>query len=948
MAFYTKPTLLLPLLLATLPVHAEIIGYDSFDYRGSTIAGADGGVFWDFQNVAGTKHGIGVSQWANAPGFASVSVPGPGSLYTADSGMIRKYGGPSGTEEGAGAVYGGATAKKVYLRVSMQRNAAATWCGVSSFDFGTERLFFGLFPDGTGKFTIYDQNTFTRLALSAQTVNANQNYTLVAKIDYANNAVALYVDPNLNNAEAFNTPVAIAPYTAGYWSTGLRLGSGGSGIAVWDDLTVATTWENLRTYEVTSLADGGEGSLTSAISTALTTGGRIQFAPQFGSVFAVTDANRLLRFRRETPSVIEADVPIALPAGQWISGIEFHPDGRLFALISTGPNKLKRGGNYANRLQLHTVNLATGALTPVGAVGGFANMVVPSFDFDPKTLSFRLVDFDGRTGSVTQFGAYTEGARLDNLRLSDYFISIAHRGENLGLPSASSTLYHLAQAGLRLATVTGPAKNQLSDTGPLSHLLSAPDGKYFDIADDDTGLLVGQNGLPVGSPATKLFSVDLRTRQTVDLGKIGTGSSPIIALCAAPSTVISRFRHYFTGGQSVILDGHATAPGITLKGMAGDMVIGLYDNATVGLRNLNITQGRSADGGGISHSDALSSAHVGFLSLDRCSLFKNDGYLRGGGLYVMHGGMRMRQCVMEGNSSGTGAGLFLQGPPMPSRSMRLDHCSVIRNTSDNDGGGLFAIYGTTTVTNCIFAGNRSVGSPTRPGSSPDIHLVVTSGAVVPVISFARCLLSDAEGSGLFDGSNGNRIFFQTEKKLTALGAYGGPIRTVVPLAASPAIGMAVGSGINSDARGNLIASQPDTGAAEFQGKPDLRRCWSDDWDGDGIPYGVEWMTQTDPHAPNALDFTIKQITPSGVGTHALHCGPLEPAFFAYGRALFTSDPLTLTGTTTIGSISSLSPVLTAGSAGHAIENRGGGRFGVRFNPTPGAKRFYRLEAELLP
>lgn len=265
--------------LSVFDCRAEIIGYESFSYRGATIAGADGGAFWDYRNNTTPGHTTEPSNWDIAPGLPDASAWSGGVLFTGNSGVIRQFCGPDAAGEATGAVSDTSSAKKVYLSVLMTRGTGASWCGISAFDGTAERAFFGLFPDSTGKFTIYDQNTFTRLALSTADVTVGRTYRLVAKVDYAANVVALYVDPDFSRAESFSTPVATAAYPAAYTTTALRLASGPGGLTQWDDLTVATTWASLQTYQVTNMNDSGAGSLRVSCAAAAAAGARVTFAP---------------------------------------------------------------------------------------------------------------------------------------------------------------------------------------------------------------------------------------------------------------------------------------------------------------------------------------------------------------------------------------------------------------------------------------------------------------------------------------------------------------------------------------------------------------------------------------------------------------------------------------------------------------------------------------------
>ena len=920
---------------------AEIIGYDGFDYRGSTFAGADGGVFWDYTNTSTRQHTVGVSDWDNASGFGGISIASGGLLYTADSGVIREYSGPGITEEGNAAITDSTAARKVYYRITMTKSSTASWCGVSSFDFGTERLFFGLFPDGTGKFSIYDQNTFTRLALSTVNVAAGQTYTLVAKLDYANDVVALYVEPNLNNAESFNTPVATASYTGSQWSTAIRVGSGGTGLVSWDDLTVATTWENLRTYEVTTPNATGTGSLSAQIAAAQTTGGRIIFHPQLGSVYAVDENNRLKRFRRETPGTIDYEVQITgLQPDEMIVGIDFRTvTNQLYALGAISADK---GGTLAEN-RLYTINLVTGAATVVSGIFASLGPGV-SFDYDQATDDFRVIHSSGLNLRVRPTGVVT--SEISVPFASANITALAYRYNPIP-GETENTLYGLSRYSREFFRVGGingvpsPSTGTVTTLGPTPFFTSVI-GDNFDIGDDGMALIAGST-YDLGFE-TKLYTIDLKDGKTKEIGMIGSGNFEIRGLAMSNSMISASAGFNFSGTGSVIVDGPATAPGITLLGTDTVGTVSVNNDANVALRNLAITKGRASYGGGLNHTDDSAGLHTGFLSLDRCAFYNNVAVILGGGLYNKYGNLRMRQCLFTNNTAPSvgytegGGGVMLED--LEYNPVAISHCTFTRNHSSNNAGGFRAIgFTDLTLNDSIIAGNTI-----SAGTAPDA--AIPTGATIRV---NRTLFSDATGTSLFDGPNGNRIFAYYAKLLAPLDFYGGPTRSCPPLADNPAIGMAVGSVIKSDQRGFLINSTPDAGAAEFQGRSDLDRWWTADWDADGIPYGQELLINTDPFKANGATFTIKEMA-TGPGRYALVVGTLNSTFFKYAKcsvvAGYGPEYLYLP----VGEMvpSGLSYALN-GSAGYVWGNPTPGTNGLYFTIYPTTyNRFFRLAATLLP
>lgn len=77
---------------------------------------------------------------------------------------------------------------------------------------------------------------------------SNERHTLVGKIDYANEEIRMWINPDLSSDESANPADLTHPYTSGEPSTTTRLGSGGSGPVTWDHLVVAREWSALGKF----------------------------------------------------------------------------------------------------------------------------------------------------------------------------------------------------------------------------------------------------------------------------------------------------------------------------------------------------------------------------------------------------------------------------------------------------------------------------------------------------------------------------------------------------------------------------------------------------------------------------------------------------------------------------------------------------------------------------
>lgn len=213
---------------------AAEIGHETFDYPDGAIAGRSGGTFWDWNQLTAIHSGS-ASDWAHVFGTPQIV---SGVLRTHESGALREYNGPStglGGDEGAGALRGSGV---VYYRVDYTQRGENAWSGMSSFEFGTERVFFGQ-PGGQSNPRRFGIDQGGQTALGSRSVAPNQTFDLVAELNHSSNTLRLWVDPEDGNS----APEASKIRTGSAWSSSIRLASGGP--TEWDNLQVATSWKDL-------------------------------------------------------------------------------------------------------------------------------------------------------------------------------------------------------------------------------------------------------------------------------------------------------------------------------------------------------------------------------------------------------------------------------------------------------------------------------------------------------------------------------------------------------------------------------------------------------------------------------------------------------------------------------------------------------------------------------
>ncbi len=236
------------MLAAAGPLAAQVVGTEGFDYADGPIAGQAGGSGFDYDNFDKQATGS-TSDWTELFGTPTVV---DGALTTSGGGAKREYNGPvegagSGANDGqddherSGAVRGNG---RVFYRFTITRGAGTTWSGASSFDFGTERVFFGV-PGGNGpttgglEFGVEGGGNAYFSGIPAD----NATHTIVTVLDFDHNFIGLWLDPDADDyydaLDGSNSTDAGGFYAPDNWSTAVRLASSAGGTTTWDDLTVA-------------------------------------------------------------------------------------------------------------------------------------------------------------------------------------------------------------------------------------------------------------------------------------------------------------------------------------------------------------------------------------------------------------------------------------------------------------------------------------------------------------------------------------------------------------------------------------------------------------------------------------------------------------------------------------------------------------------------------------
>ncbi|MEO0454605.1 MAG: CSLREA domain-containing protein, partial [Verrucomicrobiota bacterium] len=239
-------------LLPLSSARAVIIGVETFEYDNGSVVGQNGGTHWQYDNEPPDTGFSGTPSNWDSSAFSTPQVSDQ-RLSLSNQQAEREF---NGLNEGEGAINDVNNFSQVYFRVTVHiGNSIPSEFGMISEDFGAERIAFGK-TISSNNFMVSELGVAT--SFSSTTIQANTTYTLVAKLDFPGNTIALWVDPDLNAPEG--TPTVSRTYNGTNWSTSIRLYAFGSvDAADFDNVVVTTSWEELGNV-VTTTVDEDDGS----------------------------------------------------------------------------------------------------------------------------------------------------------------------------------------------------------------------------------------------------------------------------------------------------------------------------------------------------------------------------------------------------------------------------------------------------------------------------------------------------------------------------------------------------------------------------------------------------------------------------------------------------------------------------------------------------------------
>jgi hypothetical protein len=320
---------------------------------------------------------------------------------------------------------------------------------------------------------------------------------------------------------------------------------------------------------------------------------------------------------------------------------------------------------------------------------------------------------------------------------------------------------------------------------------------------------------------------------------------------------ISRCHGSYYGG-GIENGGTMTISNCDISGNTAAFGAGIGNGGTLTVSGSNISGNSAAPsdgvGGGIWNK--------GTMTISQCTLDYNDASVNGGGIYnQLLGNLTISQCTLSNNvsysiyGSGGGGGIYTDGGITVSgstlynndayfegggiyshhKTTTLTNCTLSNNvTKMAAGGGLFVdSYSTATLTNCTLSGNKSpgIGGGIYVNGFPSEGILNLTNTIVagnfgaddifgPVATADHNLVGSATNgfwNTIVNGVNGNIV--GVDPLLGPLQNNGGPTLTMALLAGSPAIGNADNAlAPVTDQRGfirfDLVGEMTDIGAFE--------------------------------------------------------------------------------------------------------------------------------------
>ncbi len=241
-------------------------------------------------------------------------------------------------------------------------------------------------------------------------------------------------------------------------------------------------------------------------------------------IYATDNAGNLLRFREQSPELVRAKAITGLPMGVSLKGIDFRPaTGDLYAL---GSDKV-----------VYRVNPDTAIAVAEGPA--FESMAAAlngdkiGFDFNPTVDKIRVtsdaddnIRLDPDPGSLLATDTKLTPADVTvvgSAYTNSSFVAFANR------PAATMLFAYDTSGGGDRLWLQNPA-NAGTLMNPLRTRIDLGSDVGFDIAGAQNQGYVA--GAPSGRSGARLYTVDITSGKTRQLGRIGGGNTVVTGLAA--------------------------------------------------------------------------------------------------------------------------------------------------------------------------------------------------------------------------------------------------------------------------------------------------------------------------------------------------------------------------------------------------------------------------------
>ncbi|HEX8271145.1 MAG TPA: DUF4394 domain-containing protein [Longimicrobiaceae bacterium] len=243
------------------------------------------------------------------------------------------------------------------------------------------------------------------------------------------------------------------------------------------------------------------------------------------AIYAVDDANRLVRFGSTRPDQVTSGAITGLQAGETVVGIDFRAvDRRLYAVGSSS--------------RIYTVDTVTAVATPIGSAAFTPALSGAAFgvDFNPvpdrvrvhtdAEQNLRLNQLTGATAAVDGALAYAAG---DAGAGSNPAIAGTAYTNSVAPAPATTVLFAIDAARDVLVTLANPNDGQMRTVGPLG--VATTDRVGFDIVGSDGTAYATLT--ETGASRSRLYTVNTGTGAVTEVGVVRHGS-PLRGIAVAP------------------------------------------------------------------------------------------------------------------------------------------------------------------------------------------------------------------------------------------------------------------------------------------------------------------------------------------------------------------------------------------------------------------------------